>query len=216
MIATPPVRHRTQTLGEEIANSVSHGTGFLAALIALPVLVLDAAPDGTTAIVGASVFAATMALLYLTSTLYHALAMNRAKRVFQILDHGAIYLLIAGTYTPFTLGVLRGPWGWTLFGCIWALAVAGIVLKAVGGVRHPRLSTGLYVVMGWLVLVAAKPLWHAMPGWGLFWLVAGGVAYTAGVGFYATERMRYAHFVWHLCVLAGTACHVIAVLRYAA
>ena len=136
--------------------------------------------------------------------------------MFQLLDHGAIYLLIAGTYTPFTLGVLRGPWGWTLFGCIWALAVAGIVYKAVGGVRHPRLSAGLYLAMGWLVLVAAKPLWHAMPGWGLFWLAAGGVAYTAGVGFFAATRLRYAHFVWHLFVLAGTACHFIAVLRYAA
>jgi hemolysin III len=209
-------RHRAQTRGEELANSISHGTGFLATLIALPVLVIDARPDGTVAIVGAAVFAATAAFLYLTSTLYHALAQNRAKRVFRILDHGAIYLLIAGTYTPFTLGVLRGPWGWTLFACIWALAVAGIVLKAVAGVRHPRLSTGLYVAMGWLILVAAKPLWDAMPGWGLFWLAAGGVAYTAGVGFYATHRIPYAHFVWHLFVLVGTACHFIAVLRYAA
>jgi hemolysin III len=216
VVEAPAVRHRAQSLGEEIANSISHGTGFLAALIALPVLVLGAVRHGAGAIIGAGVFAATMALLYLTSTLYHALAPNRAKRVFQILDHGAIYLLIAGTYTPFTLGVLRGPWGWTLFGLIWALAVAGIVLKSVGGVRHPRLSTGLYLAMGWLILAAAKPLWHAMPGWGLFWLAAGGVAYTAGVGFYAASRMRYAHFVWHLFVLAGTACHFIAVLRYAA
>ena len=217
MIEAPAVlRHRAQSLGEEIANSISHGTGFLAALIALPVLVIDAGRHGAAAIVGAGVFAATVALLYLTSTLYHALALNRAKRVFQILDHVSIYLLIAGTYTPFTLGVLWGPWGWTLFGLIWALAVAGIVLKSVGGVRHPRISTGFYVVMGWLILAAAKPLWHAMPGWGLFWLAAGGVAYTAGVGFYAANRMRYAHFVWHLFVLAGTACHFIAVLRYAA
>jgi len=212
---TVAVQPRMQTLGEEIANSISHGTGFLAALIALPVLVIDARPDGAVAIVGAAVFAATAAFLYLASTLYHALAPNRAKHVFQILDHGAIYLLIAGTYTPFTLGVLRGPWGWTLFGLIWSLAVVGIVLKAVRGVRYPRLSTGLYVLMGWLVLVAVKPLWCAMPGWGLFWLVAGGVAYTAGVGFYAAPRLRYAHFAWHLFVIAGTACHFIAVLRYA-
>ena len=211
----PAVPKRRQSLGEEIANSISHGTGFLAALIALPVLVTSAMRHGAAATVGAGVFGVTMALLYLTSTLYHALAPNRAKRVFQILDHGAIYLLIAGTYTPFTLGVLRGPWGWTLFGLIWAFAAAGIVLKSVGGVRHPRLSTGLYVAMGWLILAAAKPLWQAMPGWGLFWLAAGGVAYTAGVGFYAA-RMRYAHFVWHLFVLAGTACHLIAVLRFAA
>jgi hemolysin III len=213
----PAVQNRTQSRGEELANSISHGTGFLAALIALPVLVLSAGRNGTASLVGAGVFAATMAVLYLTSTLYHALAMTRAKRVFQILDHGAIYLLIAGTYTPFTLGVLRGPWGWTLFGLIWALAGTGIVLKAVGGVRHLRLSTGLYLAMGWLILAAAQPLWNAMAGWGLFWLAAGGVAYTAGVGFYAAgRRMRYAHFVWHLFVLAGTGCHFIAVLRYAA
>jgi hemolysin III len=215
VVEAPPVRHRAQSHGEEIANSISHGMGFLAALIVLPVLVLGAARHGAEAVVGAGVFAATVALLYLTSTLYHALARNRAKRVFHILDHGAIYLLIAGTYTPFTLGVLRGSWGWTLLGLIWVLALAGIVLKSVGGVRHPRLSTGLYVAMGWLILAAARPLYHAIPGWGLFWLAAGGAAYTTGVGFYAARRMRYAHFFWHLFVLAGTACHVIAVLRYA-
>ena len=215
MVEAPAVRHRAQSRGEEIANSISHGTGFLAALIALPVLVLGTVRHDTAAIVGAGVFAATMALLYLTSTLYHALVPNRAKHVFHILDHGAIYLLIAGTYTPFTLGILRGSWGWTLLGLIWVLALAGIVLKSVGGVRHPRLSTGLYVAMGWLILAAARPLYHAIPGWGLFWLAAGGAAYTTGVGFYAARRMRYAHFFWHLFVLAGTACHVIAVLRYA-
>jgi len=166
--------------------------------------------------VGAAIFGGTMAVLYLTSTLYHATAHNRAKRVFQVLDHAAIYLLIAGTYTPFTLGVLRGAWGWTLFGLIWGLAVIGIFLKSLHGIRYPRLSTAVYIAMGWLVLVAAKPLWDNVSGWGLFWLVAGGVAYTAGVGFYAANRMRYAHFVWHLFVLAGTACHVVAVLRYAA
>ena len=217
MVETPPVPHRTQSLGEEIANSVSHGAGFLAALIALPLLVHAAVPHGAAGVVGAVVFATTVALLYLTSTLYHALAWNRAKRVFKILDHGAIYLLIAGTYTPFTLGRLRGPWGWTLFGIVWALAVAGVVFKSMGGARYHRLSTGLYVAMGWLVIIAAKPLWNAMPAWGLFWLAAGGVMYTAGVGFYAaSRRVRYAHFVWHLFVLAGTACHFVAVLRYAA
>ena len=205
---------RSQSLGEEIANSISHGTGFLAALIGLPILVLGALPRGSAAAVAAGVFAGTMALLYLTSTLYHALAPNRAKRLFRVLDHGAIYLLIAGTYTPFTLGVLRGPLGWTLFGLIWTLAVIGIVLKSVGGVRHPRLSTALYLGMGWLILAAARPLWQAMPAWGLFWLAVGGLCYTAGVGFYAA-RMRYAHFVWHLFVLAGSACHFVAVLRYA-
>jgi hemolysin III len=182
---------------------------------ALPVLVLGALGEGPAAVVGAVVFATTMALLYLTSTLYHALPASRSKRIFQILDHGAIYLLIAGTYTPFTLGVLRGPWGWTLFGLVWGLAAAGILLKAKGELRHPWISTGLYLAMGWLVVVAARPLWLQVPAWGLFWLAAGGVAYTAGVGFYAASRLPYRHFVWHLFVLAGTACHFVAVYRYA-
>lgn len=209
-------RHRAQTLGEEIANSVSHGVGFIAALIALPVLLAESAPVGPTALIGTGIFAATMALLYFTSMTYHALPPGRAKQVFRILDHGAIYLLIAGTYTPFTLGVLRGPWGWTLLGLVWTLALAGVVLKSIGRVRHPRISTGLYLAMGWLVVVAAKPLWQAMPAWGLFWLAAGGLAYTAGVAFYTADRLRYAHFVWHLFVLLGTGCHFVAVLRYAA
>src|SRR4030066_190145 len=146
MIKTPALRKRTQSLGEEIANSVSHGVGLLAAGAPAPVLVLSAVQHGGGArIAGASVFAATMVLLYLTSTLYHALPRNSAKRVFQALDHAAIFLMIAGTYTPFTLGVLRGTWGWTLFGLVWGLAFAGVVLTAVGGVRYPKLSTGLYL-----------------------------------------------------------------------
>jgi hemolysin III len=215
VLVGPTTRHRSQTFGEELANSISHGVGFLAAAATIPVLVINAIGDGPAAVVGAAIFGATMALLYLTSTLYHAMAPNRAKRVFQVLDHAAIYLLIAGTYTPFTLGVLRGPWGWTLFGLIWGLAAIGILLKSVRGICYPRLSTAVYLAMGWLVLIAAKPLWTNVPGWGLFWLAAGGVAYTAGVGFYAATRTRYAHFVWHLFVLTGTACHFVAVLRYA-
>jgi hemolysin III len=216
VLVVPTVQHRPQTLGEEIANSVSHGVGFVAAAATIPILVIGALNDGAAAVVGATIFGATMALLYLTSTVYHALAQNRAKRVFQIIDHAAIYLLIAGTYTPFTLGVLRGAWGWALFGVIWGLAVIGIFLKSVQGIRYPRLSTAVYIAMGWLVLIAVKPLWSNVPAWGLFWLTAGGVAYTAGVGFYAATRMRYAHFVWHLFVLAGTTCHFVAVLRYSA
>jgi hemolysin III len=213
MRSTDP--RRPQNRGEEIANSVSHGVGFLAAVATFPILIVGAVDDGAAAVVGASIFGATIAVLYLTSTLYHAMAANRAKRVFQVLDHAAIYLLIAGTYTPFTLGVLRGAWGWTLFGVIWGLAVIGIFLKGVRGIRYSRLSTAIYLMMGWLVLVAAKPLLTNVPGWGLFWLAAGGVAYTAGVAFYSANAMRYAHFVWHLFVLAGTACHFVAVLRYA-
>jgi hemolysin III len=209
-------RRRTQSLGEEIANSVSHGVGLLVALIAAPVLVIDAIQRGDTAgILGASVFAATMVLLYVTSTLYHALPPTRAKAIFRILDHSAIYLFIAGTYTPFALGVLRGPWGSSLVILVWGLALLGIGLKAIGGVRYPGLSTGVYLAMGWLILIAAKPLVAAIPPWGLFWLLAGGLVYTAGVGFFAAPRVRYAHFFWHLFVAAGTSCHFVAVLRYA-
>lgn len=207
---------RSQTLGEEIANSISHGAGFVAALVATPFLVSTAARTGGAAeITGASIFMATAILLYLTSALYHALPRNRAKRVFQLLDHGAIFLLIAGTYTPFTLGVLRGAWGWTLFGLVWALAAAGVTLKAVAGIRYPRLSTAFYLVMGWLVVIALRPLWLAVSLPGLAWLAAGGLAYTAGVVFYASDRVRYAHFIWHLFVLGGTACHFVAVMGYA-
>jgi len=212
--ASPDTRHRPQSTGEEIANSVSHGVGALFALVALPVLVVHAAPRGAAAVTGACVFAVTLLLLYLSSTLYHALTPPRAKRVFRVLDHSAIYLLIAGTYTPFMLGVLRGPWGWSLLGVIWTLAVAGVALKSTLGMRFPRLSTVVYLLMGWLVLVAARPLWLHMAPWGLAWLGAGGLAYTAGVAFYASPRMRYAHFLWHLAVLAGTVCHFVAVLRY--
>ncbi|MHC4535217.1 MAG: PAQR family membrane homeostasis protein TrhA [Planctomycetota bacterium] len=216
MTKSPALQDRTQSPGEEIANSVSHCAGFMAAVAVTPVLVLSAVQRGGAAgIVGASVFAFTMMLLYITSALYHILPRNRAKRVFHILDHGAIYLLIAGTYTPFTLGILRGAWGWTLFGLVWGIAVVGVVLKSIGGVKYKRLSTLLYLAMGWLIIIAIKPLWLNMPSRGLFWLAAGGGAYTAGVGFYAAKRIRYAHFVWHLFVIAGTVCHFIAVLRYA-
>jgi hemolysin III len=215
MVETLALPKRPQSPGEEIANSVSHGVGLLAALAAIPVLLVSAVRHGGAAgIVGASVFAATVVLLYLTSTLYHALPRNRAKRVFRLLDHGAIFLLIAGTYTPFTLGVLRGAWGWTLFSLVWGLAAAGLALKAAGGVRSPILSTCLYLGMGWLVLIAVRPLWLHVPPAGLLWLLAGGLSYTAGVAFFAAERIRYGHFVWHLFVLAGTACHFIAVLWY--
>ena len=207
---------RAQTVGEEIANSVSHGLGGLAALVALPFLLLAARPHGTTALIGASVFGLTTALLYLSSTLYHSLAQTRARRLFQIVDHSAIYLLIAGTYTPFTLGILRGTMGWILFGLVWSLAVAGVVKTMIVGTRYQRLSTALYLAMGWLAIIAAKQLWLHLPIWGLTWLVAGGLFYTVGVKFFASDHRPYHHFVWHLFVLAGTGCHFIAVWRYAA
>lgn len=209
---------RPQTLGEEIANSISHGIGVLAAIAITPLLIIKAIPLGTVAITGASIFGATMILLYLASTLYHAFPHSHSKtrRVFRIFDHSAIFLLIAGTYTPFTLSVLPHFWGWTLLGIIWILAVAGIVLKSVRNVGTGKISIALYVGMGWLALLAAKPLYDALPAWGLFWLLLGGVMYSAGVLFFAYDhRLRYNHFVWHLFVLAGTTCHVVAVLDYA-
>lgn len=207
---------RPQTRGEETANSVSHGVGLLAALLGTPVLMASAIRRGGTAdVIGAGVFAFTMALLYLTSTLYHAHPGPAAKGVLRVIDHGAIFLLIAGTYTPFTLGVLRGPWGWTLFGLIWGLAVAGILLKSIGRMPHPVLTTALYLAMGWLIVIAAKPVLLTLPRGGVVWLLAGGVAYTAGVGLFAARQIRYAHFLWHLFVMAGTACHYVAVLNYA-
>ncbi len=215
MVTVLTQRQYTQSFGEEIANSVSHGLGLLAALAAFPFLVIVATQRGDAAnIVGASVFATSLVLMYLASTLYHALPRKLAKRVFRILDHGAIYLLIAGTYTPFTLGVLRGAWGWTLFGLQWGLVVTGVVLKSIGGIRHPRISTWIYLGMGWLILIAIGPVMAHVPPWGLFWLVAGGIAYTVGVVFYALERLRYFHFIWHLFVIVGSACHFIAVLWY--
>ncbi|MFH1816168.1 MAG: hemolysin III family protein [Pseudomonadota bacterium] len=209
---------REQSRAEEIANSSSHAVGLLAALIGTPVLVVHAARQGDAAfIVGVIIFAATVLLLYLASTLYHALPAGKAKRVFRVLDHSSIFLLIAGTYAPFSLGVLRGAWGWTLFGLVWSIAVAGIVFKAVGKASHPVLSTGLYLLMGWLVVIAVDPMVTRVPLSGLLWLLAGGVFYTAGVVFHATDsRLQYGHFAWHLFVMAGTTCHYFAVLWYAA
>jgi hemolysin III len=208
---------RPQTRGEELANSVSHGVALLAAAAAVPVLVVTSARHGTAInVVAASVFAATMVLLYAASAIYHAIPHATAKRLFRKLDHGAIYLFIAGSYTPFALGALEGPWGWTLFGLVWALAAVGVTLKAMDRMRHPIVSTGLYLAMGWLAVVAVKPLVQSIPAPGLALLAGGGVAYTLGVVFFALDsRVRYAHFVWHLFVVAGTACHFFAVLDYA-
>jgi hemolysin III len=206
-----------QSLGEEIANSVSHGVAFIAAVASVPILIASASNQSSASFVGTMVFAATMVLLYLASTLYHAMPEGRAKRVFCKLDHGAIYLFIAGTYTPFALGALSGGWGWSLFGVVWSLAVIGITLKAFDRLSHPWLSTGLYLAMGWLVVVAAVPMLERVPLPGVMWLVAGGFAYTVGVIFFVFDsRIRYSHAVWHGFVAMGTACHFIAVQGYAA
>lgn len=209
---------RTQSLGEEVANAVSHGAGFLLAVASLPVLVTHAmAHGGAAAVVGASLFSATMIMLYLVSTLYHALPPGSAKHWFNRMDHAAIYLFIAGSYMPYLLGVLRGAWGWTLFGIVWSAAAFGVSAKLFNRLRHPLWSTGLYVAMGWVAVIAAAPLLERLPAQSLAWLVAGGLSYTLGAAvFLLDSRVRYAHFVWHLFVMAGSACHVWAVVAHAA
>ncbi|GAA0567311.1 hemolysin III family protein [Halomonas salifodinae] len=218
-MGTLPVKFsREQSRSEEIANSLSHGAGIVAALVGVPILLMHAARHGDTAfLVGTSLFSAAIFLLYSSSTIYHALPAGKAKRVFRVLDHCLIYLLIAGTYTPFTLGVLRGAWGWTLFGVIWGLASVGVALKASGKASNPIFSTALYLLMGWIVVIALEPLVARVPTPGLLWLLAGGLSYTAGVLFFAIgSTLRYGHLIWHCFVLAGTACHYFAVLWYAA
>ena len=208
---------RLQTLGEEIANSVSHAVALLAAIVALPFLFAPARHLSAAGFIGTLVFAATMVLLYLSSTIYHALPSGRAKRVFLKLDYGAIYLFIAGSYTPFALGALGGLWGWMLFGLVWLLAAIGVVLKTFDRLTHPWLSTGLYLAMGWLVLIAAVPVFKHMSLPSMSWLVAGGLAYTVGVVFFVLDsRVQYSHAVWHGFVAAGTGCHTFAVLNFAA
>ncbi len=209
---------RQQSRGEEIANSISHGLALVAALVGTPYLLVHAVHhEDDRFVIGASIFAATMIFLYLSSTLYHALPVGKAKRVFRFIEHSAIFLLIAGTYTPFTLGVLRGAWGWTLMGLIWSLAAIGVALKVSSTGQHPVLSTSLYVLMGWLIVIAVNPLVATVPAAGLLWLVAGGLAYSLGVVFFAFDsRLKYGHLIWHLLVMTGTACHYVAVFGYAA
>jgi hemolysin III len=208
---------RPQTLGEEIANSISHGLGFLLAVASLPILVWQANRlGGATDIVAASVFSVTMMLLYGVSALYHALPSGTAKQWLQRLDHAAIYLFIAGSYTPFTLGVLNGAWGWSLFGIVWAAAAFGVTVKLLNRLRHPWISTGLYLAMGWVAVIAAPQMIERLPVEGLAWIIAGGLSYTVGAAvFLLDNRIRYAHAVWHLFVLGGTVCHFFAALLYA-
>lgn len=209
---------RAQTLGEEIANAISHGLGALLAIAALPILVHAAALRGGAAdVVAASVFAGTAILLYLVSTIYHALPPGRAKAWLNRMDHAAIYLFIAGSYMPFLFGALRGAWGWSLFGVLWAAAAIGVTAKLFNRLRHPLWSTGLYLAMGWVAVVAAVPLLQQLSTAGLVWLVAGGLSYTAGaVVFIFDERLPYGHFVWHLFVLGGSVCHFFAALWHSA
>jgi hemolysin III len=207
----------TQSAGEELANSISHGIGLIGALIGTPILIRAAFRRGSPSfLIGTIIFVVTMLLLYLGSMLYHAWPHTRTKSILQVLDHSAIFWLIAGTYTPFALGPLRGVWGWTMLALIWALAAFGVFVKVIRGTtRHRKLAIALYLGMGWLALFFARPLVFAVPLSALVWLLAGGVAYTTGILFFVNKRLRYAHFVWHLFVLSGTGCHFAAVLTCA-
>jgi hemolysin III len=207
---------RRQSPGEEIANSISSGLCLLAIMAGIPFLLRSATQRGDQlSLAGAVIFAVSMVVLYLASTIYHALPQSRIKELFLLCDHSAIFLFIAGTYTPFTLGALRGGWGWMLFGFVWGLAIIGIGFTLFGQLQNRWFSTWFYLGMGWIALFAIRLFWQRIPLEGLLWLAAGGLAYTAGVIFYIAKRLRYAHFIWHLFVATGTACHFWAVLWFA-
>jgi len=210
----PAAAQRQQSAGEKIASSASHGLALLAAVVGIPFLYGASARPKSASMVGPSVFALTMVAVYLSSTIYHALPCGRSKHLFLKVDRSAIYLFIAGSYTPFALGVLAGPWGWSIFAAIWSLAALGVTLTVYDRLSGAWPSTALYLVMGWLVLVAAAPLIELTPARSIFLLVAGGISYTAGVAFFVFDsRLPYAHAIWHVFVIGGTACHYFAVLN---
>lgn len=200
---------------EDIANSVSHGVGLGMSMAGLALIVVMAAVHGQALhIVSAAVYGITLVLLFGASTIYHSMTRPALKRLWRVIDHSAIYLLIAGTYTPFTLISLGGTWGWTIFGIAWGLALIGVLYKIFWFGRLPGLSMGLYLGMGWTIIVAIKPLWAAIDPMGIFLIFAGGLFYTGGVAFYAWEKLFFNHAIWHLCVLAAAVCHYLAILLY--
>lgn len=204
-----------QSLGEEIANAITHGIGALLSIAGLVILIVFSSIKGNAwHIVSFTIFGTCLVLLYTASTLYHSLQSVRAKKVFRIMDHSAIFLLIAGTYTPFTLTLLRGGWGWSLFGIVWGLGLAGIVFKLFFVNRFNVLSTIIYLLMGWMIVIAGKPLIENVPTPGLYYLIAGGAAYSLGTIFYLWEKLPFHHAIWHLFVLGGSICHFFAVLLY--
>ncbi|MBN1882383.1 MAG: hemolysin III family protein [Deltaproteobacteria bacterium] len=208
-------RLKEQTTGEEIANAVTHGIGVALSIAGLVLLVVFATMRGDAwRVVSFSIYGATLIILYIASTLYHSLTNIRLKRFFRKMDHISIFLLIAGTYTPITLVCMRGPWGWTIFGLIWGLAVAGVVLKAFFMGRFEKTAIVLYVAMGWLIIIAVKPMIQMVPPGTVMWLVIGGVSYTAGVIFYALKKMPYHHAVWHLFVLGGSVCQYMGIVLH--
>ncbi len=207
---------RVRTRREEVANSLSHGFGFLAALVAVPVLVTAAVSTGEVSrVLSALAFGLAIVLVFAASSLYHGLPGGRAKRFFEFVDNAAIFLLIAGTYTPFTVVLIRGTLGWTLFGLVWGLALVGVVLTMAGDLRYPAITAGLCLVMGWLGIMAIRQLSVVLPPVGQVLLWGGGLAYTIGVVFYSARRLRYHHLIWHLLVLVGASCHFLAIYWYA-
>ncbi|MBA3987912.1 PAQR family membrane homeostasis protein TrhA [Aliidiomarina maris] len=201
------------SLGEEIANSVSHGIGALLSMVGLGFLIWLSVQYGDVwHVVSTAIYGTSLVLLYSASTLYHAIPHPKAKRVFQLLDHSMIFVLIAGTYTPFALVSLRGPWGWTLFGVVWGIAIAGIILETVKKERIKWLSLSLYLGLGWMAIVVIKPMIDSVPSVGLLFLLAGGLSYSLGVVFYVRKQMLYHHAIWHMFVMAGSALHFCAVL----
>jgi len=208
---------RQQTPGEEIANSVIHGIGAILSVVMLVVLVISAKNSGDASrITSLSIYASTMILLYLASTLYHGISDPKTKKIFKVLDHSAIYLLIAGTYTPVVLVTLRGAWGWALFGTIWGLALVGIIFKSLAIKKLKVISLLTYILMGWLVVIAINPLLQNAPRGLIYWLLAGGLSYTLGTIFYCWEKLPFHHSIWHLFVLGGSASHFFGLLFYIA
>lgn len=206
---------RTQTFVEEIINASLHGIGVLLSVAALVILiVLSAISGGAERIVGCTIFGACLIAMYLASTLYHSVTKPSLKYRLKIFDHASIYLLIAGSYTPILLVTFPPAWGWSLFGVIWGLALSGVIFKLFATGKFEFLSTLIYVLMGWLVVVAAKPLIDSIPFAGIMWLLAGGLFYTFGVIFYAWKRLRFSHALWHIFVLGGSICHFFAILFY--
>jgi hemolysin III len=201
-------------LGDILANAITHGIGAVFAVAGAAYLIAVSTRGSARLVVSCSVFSGTLVLVYICSTLYHSLVRTRARHVLHVLDHSAIYLLIAGTYTPFALISLRGRLGWFVFGFEWSLAVAGVVFKSFAVDRFEVASALVYLFQGWFVVIAASPLIHAIGWHGLLWLGAGGLAYTLGIVFFALDRLRYFHAAWHLFVLAGSVAHYFAILFY--
>jgi hemolysin III len=201
-------------LGEILANAITHGVGAVIATAGAAYLIIASKHGSARVLVSCSIFACTLVLVFLCSTLYHALVRTRARHLFHVLDHGAIYLLIAGTYTPFTLVSLRGPVGWILFGIVWTLAIAGVIFKCFAVGKFLSASAAVYLFQGWVVVFAMRPLMHAISPNGMIWLGAGGLAYTFGMVFFTLDRLPYFHAAWHLFVLAGSVAHYFAILLY--